>query len=547
VILGQPDEFSRGCNTGGLSASSLCTPYGVAVDSAGAAYVSDTVNNRVLRYAPPFSTGMAATRVFGQGGSFTTGIANNGGISANSLNIPYAIAVNDSGLFVLDSNNRRILVYYNPTGDFTADVVIGQPDMASALNVAGSATRFMGGDSGLALDASGRLCFVSASLNRVLRFSPPFANGMAADLVIGQSDFVSNTPGLTASKLSYPVGVAFDPAGNLLVADFGSNRVLRYATPLASAMAATGVLGQTDFVSANLGATATKLNNPIGVAVDAVGNVIVSDYGNARVVAFDRPFLFALDPAGDLDSDGIPNAVEVTEGRDPYTKDNDIFSPGAPGPRLFAMQMYRDFLGREGDPGGISAWASLVTAGTYSRNQVIDSFLSSQEFAGFMAPVVRLYFATFLRIPDYAGMNFNAGLVRNGTATLTQLADFFTASPEFVATYGALNNTQFVTLLYNNVLGRAPDAGGLAAWVSALTGGMTRGQVLLGFSESPEYQAAMANKIFMTMMYAGMLRRTAEQAGFDAWVAVLVAGTFTREQVIDGFFLSTEYHNRFLP
>ena len=42
--------------------------------------------------------------------------------------------------------------------------------------------------------------------------------------------------------------------------------------------------------------------------------------------------------------------------------------------------------------------------------QVIDGFLSSAEFSGFVAPVVRLYFATFLRVPDYDGLVFNAGL-----------------------------------------------------------------------------------------------------------------------------------------
>ena len=142
---------------------------------------------------------------------------------------------------------------------------------------------------------------------------------------------------------------------------------------------------------------------------------------------------------------------------------------------------------------------------------------------------------------------FNAGLVRNGTVTLTQLADFFTASPEFIALYGALDNTQFVTLLYANVLGRVPDPAGLSGWVALLNGGFTRGQVLLGFSDSVEYQAAMANEVFVTMMYSGMLRRTAEPSGFTGWLDFLDAGTFTREQVINGFFLSSEYRARFLP
>jgi uncharacterized delta-60 repeat protein/uncharacterized repeat protein (TIGR02543 family) len=256
-----------------------------------------------------------------------------------------------------------------------------------------------------------------------------------------------------------------------------------------------------------------------------------------------REAIFLLDPAGDSDGDGIPNGVEPGEGRDALAKDNDVFGNA----RLFAMQMYRDFLSREGDPAGIQGWTDLVAAGTYTRNQVIDAFLSSEEFSGFVSPVVRLYFATFLRVPDYDGLVFNAGLVRAGTLTPVQLADFFAASPEFAATYGSLDDAQFVTLLYGNVLGRAPDPDGLNGWVALLEGGMTRGQVLYGFAESAEYQAAMANEVFVTMMYAGMLRRTPEPTGFSGWVTFLDNATYTREQVINGFFLSTEYRARFLP
>jgi Domain of unknown function (DUF4214) len=79
------------------------------------------------------------------------------------------------------------------------------------------------------------------------------------------------------------------------------------------------------------------------------------------------------------------------------------------------------------------------------------------------------------------------------------------------------------------------------------TGGYSRGQVLIGFSESTEYQATSANKVFVSMMYTGMLRRTPESVGFNAWVSGLDTALYTRTQVIDGFFLSTEYHNRFLP
>ena len=253
--------------------------------------------------------------------------------------------------------------------------------------------------------------------------------------------------------------------------------------------------------------------------------------------------LKAIVPSLDTDGDGVPDIIEAGESLNIALKDNNVFAS----PRLFAMQQYRDFLGREGDPDGIDGWANLIGAGTMTRTAVIDSFLSSAEFGGFVAPVVRLYFAAFRRVPDYIGLTFNAGLVRAGSVSVVQLADFFTQSPEFMSLYGSLNDSQFVTLLYNNVLGRAPDQAGLDGWVAYLQSGYTRGQVLQGFSDSSEFQASSANEVFVTMMYAGMLRRTPDANGFNGWLDFMANGTYTRDQMIQGFFLSTEYHDRFLP
>jgi hypothetical protein len=70
-----------------------------------------STNDRVLFY-PAGST--TATRVYGQGGSFTSNTANNGGISANSLSAPEGIALDSSGnLYVADQNNR---VLFYPAG-----------------------------------------------------------------------------------------------------------------------------------------------------------------------------------------------------------------------------------------------------------------------------------------------------------------------------------------------------------------------------------------------------------------------------------------------
>jgi sugar lactone lactonase YvrE len=83
VVYGQGGSFtSNTANNGGISASSINSLADLVFDSSGNLYVSDALNARVLFY-PAGST--TATRVYGQNGSFTTNTANSGGVSANSL------------------------------------------------------------------------------------------------------------------------------------------------------------------------------------------------------------------------------------------------------------------------------------------------------------------------------------------------------------------------------------------------------------------------------------------------------------------------------
>ncbi len=273
---------------------------------------------------------------------------------------------------------------------------------------------------------------------------------------------------------------------------------------------------------------------------DAAGELFGADVRNGGLYRF-GPAAGAPDPALDADSDGVPSGVEGQEGIDPFVKDNDIFASN----RLFAMQQYRDFLGREGDAGGIGFFVNLLNTGAAVRANVIESFFFSPEFSGFVSPVARLYFATFLRIPDYPGLIFQTNAFRTGTP-LEVIANNFTLSPEFQATYGSLDDPSFVTLLYQNILGRTPSQGEIDFHVARLTSGVTRGAVLVGFSESPEYQQASLIDVYVTMMYVGMLRRAPEQAGFDFWKAYMQGGNSGLALIL-GFLNAPEYRNRFLP
>lgn len=149
-------------------------------------------------------------------------------------------------------------------------------------------------------------------------------------------------------------------------------------------------------------------------------------------------------------------------------------------------------------------------------------------------------------MPDAAGLNYWIGQYQ-GEADLDTLSQAFAGSTEFQQTYGSLDNADFVILVYRNVLGREPDGDGLQFWTDQLTGGgLTRGQMMIGFSESAEYRGMTSSEITVTLLYLGMLQRAPEEDGFNYWIGVLDSGV-SAAGLIDNFLQSAEYYQRFLP
>ncbi len=122
------------------------------------------------------------------------------------------------------------------------------------------------------------------------------------------------------------------------------------------------------------------------------------------------------------------------------------------------------------------------------------------DVTGNAGQAYRLYQAAFDRTPDMAGLGYQMKALDDGLP-LWLVASHFANSPEFARLYGSLNDQQFVTQLYDNVLHRAPDAQGYAYHTNNLANGFTRGDVMVGFSESPENQAALIGVMQNGMMY----------------------------------------------
>ena len=139
--------------------------------------------------------------------------------------------------------------------------------------------------------------FVSDTQNhRVLRFASVAAlvAGTAAEAVLGQPTFTSNTPTTanapTATGMRNPYGLAVGAASTLYVGDAGNFRVLRFngAATLPNGAAASGVLGQPNFTTAVNITSATGLSFAHGLFMTSAGRLYVADILNHRVVAYDN-------------------------------------------------------------------------------------------------------------------------------------------------------------------------------------------------------------------------------------------------------------------
>lgn len=212
-----------------------------------------------------------------------------------------------------------------------------------------------------------------------------------------------------------------------------------------------------------------------------------------------------------------------------------------PSTSAFVVQQYADFLSREPTSEELNDWTRKLETGTQPM-AMIETIARSPEFEGTVAPVVRLYRAHFLRAPDFSGLTHWAGVARGGVS-VPKISEEFVLSDEFTQRYGALSDEAYVNQVYTNVLGRPADASGKAYWISELQRGVTRGEVMVAFSDSVEYRNANNSLVLATMLYVGLLGRVPEADGLRYWMGEIDRGA-SYQAIVDSFFRSDEYDGR---
>jgi sugar lactone lactonase YvrE len=321
LIIGQNDagvvQINSGYNVPGITQpwcddTSLSAPAGVAVDSLGNLWVSDTLNNRILRFPAPFAqTTRRRQADLAIGHSSAYLCQPNQGLGApdyNTLAQPRGIAIYKSTtgnavewLYVTDSLNNRVLSYdlSRPTATLgNASGVWGQPGWTTGSPNCGSGTpsaTCLRLPTEIAVGPTGSLYVSDNQNNRALRFpatDPTHLPSTTANAVWGQTSFTVNSclSAPTAATLCFPRGIALFN-GQVVIADNGNNRILQYPLPPPDNVTAVSVIGQADFVSKRCNAFGTGAKSvcaPGSLTVaGSPAKLWVADLSNHRMLRFD--------------------------------------------------------------------------------------------------------------------------------------------------------------------------------------------------------------------------------------------------------------------
>jgi hypothetical protein len=264
--------------------SHMGTPAGLASDGSHFAVV-DSTSHRVLIWNSLPTVGLqSASTVLGQPDFSSVGSLSP---SANSTSLQYPTELTSCNgkLMVADTGNNRVLIWnsFPASNQVPADVVIGQTNMTANGSGAASASSLHGPKG---VHCSNSKIYVSDTLNhRVLIFnSIPTVNGASADLVVGQSDFTSTAVATSSTALSQPVS-AYSDGTRLVVADGGSARVMIWTSiPTSNGQAANLVLGQTDFVSVNDYSLNASVVNPNSITMNGQKLIITDSTLNRTLI-----------------------------------------------------------------------------------------------------------------------------------------------------------------------------------------------------------------------------------------------------------------------
>jgi len=284
-------------NGGQATAASLNFPIAIAYH-AGDFYISDE-GNSVIRKVNP--SGVISTVV----GTGTAGYSGDGGPADSAmLNYPVFVDFDNTGnMFIVDYNNHRIRMV-DTSGSISTVAGNGSSGYSRDGGPADSAQ--LDHPTGIAFDAAGNF-FIAGNSNNVVRKVDHLSGNISTIAGTGIAGYSGDGGPADSAQLHFPCHLAIDAASNILIVD-GNNHCIRKIDVAGniSTIAGTGTAG---YNGDGGPADSAQLNLPYGIAIDALGNVLIADLYNNRV----RMIVY-VDGIDGMNKDGVisvyPNPVK---------------------------------------------------------------------------------------------------------------------------------------------------------------------------------------------------------------------------------------------
>lgn len=271
-------NISWGYSGDGHSATNaqLNNPEGVTLDAAGDLFIADSANNCIRKV----DTKGIITTVAGNG---VIGYSGDGGAATSAqLASPTGVAVDSAGnLFIADFYNSlvRKVDTHGTITTFAGLVTNGSPTYGYSGDGGAATNAELDAPSSVVLDAAGNLLIADSANNSIRKVG---TNGIITTVAgNGSGGYLGDGVAATNTTLTSPAGVALDAVGNLFISDNGNQRI-RKVDPngIITTFAGNGTNGY----SGDGGpATSAELNSAVGIAVDANANVFIADTGNNRI------------------------------------------------------------------------------------------------------------------------------------------------------------------------------------------------------------------------------------------------------------------------
>lgn len=248
-------------------------------------------------------------------GNGTAGFSGDGGPAvAASLNLPHGVALDSSGnIIIAEMGNHRVRRIDAVTGIITTVAGNGRPGFSGDGAAATAAS--LNSPTGVAVDALNNIIIADFGNNRVRKVDA--LTGVITTMAgNGQGAFGGDNGLAVNASLSLPRSVAFDGDGNLFIADLRNQRVRRVNTAgIITTVAGDGFQdenGRGRFSGDGGGALRASLNNPAAVAIGSDGAIFISDFSNGRVRKVDAGGIITTIAGGGDPANGLGDGLAAT-------------------------------------------------------------------------------------------------------------------------------------------------------------------------------------------------------------------------------------------